>query len=141
MRHEKARPRQSDGRFDYTSERQGEIHAIGYCSAAPALESFERLGIHASEEYKRQLAENAEKFHTDGHETAEEACECYWQYLLDFRLQFHEQIEELHRCKVCSEWTGKSVSVDSRHWDLCDKHCNRDEVEKLMSPIGEAWVS
>lgn len=142
MRHEKARQRQTDGRWDYTSCRDNEIHAIGYCTAAPTLESFEKLGIHVADDFKQKLAAFENKFHTGGHETNEGACACYREYLLDFRLQLHaETIEERHKCAACGEWTGRSASVDSRYWWLCDEHCNREEVAKLMPAVGESWVS
>lgn len=142
MRHEAARQRQSDGRWDYTSDRNGETHAIGYCSAAPTLESFEKLGIYVSDDYKQKLAEFAHKFHTDGHATHTAACACYREYLLDFRLQLHAEIlEERHKCAVCGEWTGRSASIELCYWWLCEQHCNRDEVAKLFPAVGESWKS
>ena len=144
MNYYKARQRQSDGKWDYTCGHDGggmyPVYPIGYCTALPNITDASIYPF--SPEEIQLFQENVSKFHTSGHNTPEEACECYKQYCLDFHSRFG--IEDNHvqkKCKVCGEWTTLYALVDSSVFQLCEKHNNRDEVEKLFKTPGEIWSS
>jgi hypothetical protein len=141
-----------DGKWDYTCSNDGDIWPVGYCntgilSKGPETEpegSFYRM----SEIEWKSICDNKEKYHDHGHKTAEEACKCYKNYLLDNALRFHRPTEEQkqkmdtqHKCKICSDWTQNMAELDLQHWYLCEKHLNRETVEKLFGNIGESWSS
>lgn len=80
-----------------------------------------------------------------GHDTAEEARECYKSYMLDKHLHLDRKISDdiLMKCKVkgCEEFTSGFASVGGYSmFILCDKHRTREEVERLYS-VGESWES
>lgn len=82
------------------------------------------------------------KYHTNGHATLEEACECYKSYQLDHSLRMDQVTSStMHKCQVCGTWTQAIATVGPwLHFYLCDDHRNREEVAKLFS-IGESWGS
>jgi hypothetical protein len=129
------RKRQSDDRWDYTNRNANWIYPIGYCSNYTPLDSGL---IKVSEQQAKDHTRFKDKYHTTGHATADEACECYKEYLLDRRFHVKEYSDTKHKCQVCGEWTQGYVQVGSyQTFDLCDKHANREEVSKLF----EVWTS
>lgn len=84
-------------------------------------------------------------FHTDGHATEEEACECYKNYMLDTQLSLMDKepanATQQFKCKACGAWTACRAMVGPYQvFDLCPQHQTREEVEKLFS-VGESWQS
>jgi hypothetical protein len=148
MNHYKARQREIDQRWDYTSgnPREG-IHPVGYCHRYRPF-SVERCAWMTAEMCEQENAKEAPfvaKYHTDGHATEEEACECYRTYLLDQRLRLWDpppDPDTLNKCVVCGVYTAGMAELQMQHWWLCDEHRNRVEIEKLV-PHGksEAWSS
>jgi hypothetical protein len=138
MNHLKARKRESDGRWDYTSARDGFAGAIGYCHAFIGLEGQP----YASDEEAARHRESAGKYHTDGHATEEEARECYKGYLLDHARYDGRDPNAQHRCKECGEFTQGFAEVPFAYVlvVLCDEHRNRETFAKHVS-VGEAWQS
>lgn len=140
MKHYQPRQRLSDGRWDYCCEDM----PTGYCCPffdwreTPALAHMD-----FSDEDPKVVAmiANRDKHHTNGHETSEEACECYRQYLLDHRV--HElTADEARACEECGEWTDHLVEiVNFQIMHLCEKHSSREFVEKFARRVGESWVS
>ena len=138
MQHLKARQRQHDKRWDYTSEWQNIIHPIGYCHAWKDPDAW---NLPMSEDQKQEYRQFSDKYHTDGHETAVEACECYKQYLLDHTVRHSDDMDTLLKCKICHDWTHHRVHVDRfMSFILCKKHANRETLEKLVK-VGESWES
>lgn len=140
MNHYKALQREKDKRWDMTMNGR---QAVGYCHAHRAIP--EDAGWLPAERI-RQLNENeaqfAAKYHSDGHATEEEAYACYLEYLLDHQVRFGlTDSGSQHKCKVCGEWTQKWVDAVYEVIHLCDQHNNRDEVAKLIGPLGEMWSS
>lgn len=141
MRYYSARQRESDLRWDYTCGR----NPVGYCSC---YREFTDVDDWLSESVRNtenaKMIKNKHKYHTDGHATEEEACECYKQYLLDNSLRLTPKLEnpsQLNKCKVCGEFcSGYAVVGECEFITLCEKHCNRDEVEKICT-VGEMWIS
>ncbi len=147
MNHYKARQRENDQRWDYTfaNVRAGTC-PVGYCRAWKPLEPG-AVGMlpGQAEQYNAQMAPFVHKFHANGHATAEEACDCYREYLLDHRLQLRDPPPNpptLSKCVVCGVYTAGVAELGMDRWALCDEHRNRVEVEKLV-PKGEleSWSS
>lgn len=135
MNYLSAKQRQRDGRWDYTINNA----PVGYCREWHDWdETSKRLSAAA---YEKALSFK-DKHHDHGHETAEQACECYKDYLLDQRLSLdHKDSGSQRRCEVCGEWTQMHAMVGAyRIFHLCDAHRNRDEVGKLLV-VGESWES
>lgn len=150
MNYYAARQRADTLRWDYTRRNDNHIHAIGYCRGweEPDEEALvAQFGEHTGKMIS-QAREDArpykDRYHTGGHETKEEACECYKRYLLDqrVRLDAGETKDTQHRCEVdgCEAWTQKQASVDHRTFLLCDDHRNMETLEKLFN-VGEMWSS
>ena len=143
MNYYKARQRK-DGRWDYTCMNDGHIWPIGYCSkyVDPMDYNFPGHEVFQTEHHLAKARANKDKHHEDGHATADEACDCYRRYLLDEKIRLgghHENTQ--HKCVVCGEWTEMYADVNYQFWDLCEKHNNRQEVEKLFESVGECWSS
>lgn len=147
MNHYKAAQRLSDNRWEYVCFNDGRAYKTGYCAGWREVTDAEEAqipGLRADVEKRRP---NQDKYHTHGHDTAEEACECYRQYLLDNTLRLRpapETPKTLHRCECpeCAEYTAGQASVgDMNIWNLCDGHRTREVVEQLMPAVGECWSS
>lgn len=139
MRHYAPNQRQNDGKWDYTCSRDGITHPVGYCSP---YREFDTNLIHVSESQIQEYAATKDKHHSHGHDTEEEACECYRQYNLDHRLRLNRTWQgEKHECVVCKEWTQGYAEIDMKTWDLCEQHNNRAEVEKLYQAPSWSWES
>lgn len=137
MNYYKARQRQTDGRWDYTVGNDGHVRPVGYCG-----KFSDKYPFHVSEEYLNEIRATAHKHHTDGHATAEEACECYRQYLLDHHLRLKGDWKDTqHQCEACGAWTSLYAEIDMRYYNLCEQHNNLEEVEKRFEAPGEIWSS
>ena len=142
MNHLCAKQRLHDGRWDYT--RNG--FPTGYCHKYKRL--FESGGVLPPEVAQREnerMEPFVSKFHDDGHETAEEARECYKQYLLDTRLHLvteePENASQQHRCQICQKFTGCHASAGPyRLFTLCPEHQTREHVASLLE-VYESWES
>lgn len=113
--------RVSDGRFDYTTCTGGiAAYAIGYC-AGPG----------------HQDGGDAAKYHSDGHATGDEACDCYRGFLLDARLVFRDDPSHQERCAICGDWThGRALFHGDdfeRPVPLCTAHQTRESMEKALA--------
>lgn len=135
-----ARQRESGKRWDYTCKNDSRIWPVGYCAGWREPKP-EHWGSQAEiDRWLERTAPHRHKFHEDGHETDEQACECYKQYLLDFELHLDEENLNMQRkCAVCGAWTSKFARVSMRIWDLCDEHRTREHVEVLHGPVGMSW--
>lgn len=138
MQHYKALQR-ADGKWDYTVTWKDRSLPVGYCAG------WTDWGIDIA---KMHPAANAlavslkAKYHVHGHETAEDACACYKQYLLDQSLTLGIESDFAQfKCQVCGEWTMLRASVGRwYHFELCPKHNNRESIETLFT-IDESWES
>ncbi len=131
-----------DGRFDFTSELDGYIRPVGYCAGYETIAVDESIitpqeWIDKNEKYK-------DNFHTHGHNTEEEAAECYRKYQLDFSLVLNNPPSSNYRkCKVCEKLTNNVARLGMKHWYLCEEHNTREEIEKLYNISGKVlmWAS
>jgi hypothetical protein len=140
MRYLGARQRKSDNKWDYTTMYDKQVYPIGYCHEWTPY-GYPLFQSGRAEMLNRQEAPFIENYHTDGHGSKEEACECYKKYLLDHSFRISTDSSTKQKCQVCNEWTQTRLEIGSyRQWVLCEKHANREEVEKLFS-VGESWES
>lgn len=113
MNYQKARQQEVTGKWHYTNKNDGRIYPIGDCAGH------------------------------EGHNTAEEAQECYKRYLLDNNLILdHKWSEPFPKCKVCGEITSGMafISEAEQYIALCDTHRTKEEVEKIFH-VGESLWS
>lgn len=131
MNYYAARQREKTKKWDYTCRNDGQIWPVGYCAGR-------LVDVMKVPEDKR------EPYHEDGHETAEEAQECYKRYVLDNDLRLDSKMSgQQRRCEAdgCEEWTqGLATIRGGQMFVLCDEHRNRETVEGMFS-VGEIWSS
>lgn len=76
-----------------------------------------------------------------GHDTEEEACNHYKEYLLDNRVRYSKDVQSQRKCEICKEWTQGLAWVGGyQGFQLCEKHQNRESLEKLLE-VGISWES
>lgn len=98
-------------------------------------------GLGSRDAYLAKLEPFRDKYHTDGHETKEEAYVCYTEYLLDQRLRLDlTDSNQQEKCVVCEEWTQGRAEVDHRMFVLCDEHRTKEEITKLFK-CGDSFGS
>lgn len=142
MRQYEPKQRVSDKRWDYVCGNR----PVGYCTAYREFtEKDTVLTEQMREKENERIRANKEKYHTNGHATEIEARECYKQYLLDNRTRLCPKLQnpsQLNKCVVCGEFCSGFATVgECRYYTLCEKHCNREELEKLVTPPGLMWIS
>ena len=127
----------TDGKWDYTCNNR----PTGYCCEFKPFDEGFVKNYHVSEAEVEKHNRFAHKYHSHGHDTEQEACECYKEYQLDHKLRFSKSESEQRKCKVCGEWTQNFAEVDCRLITLCDKHNNREEVSKLYEASNWSMAS
>ncbi len=96
------------GKFHYTVMNDNRTHAVGYCAQG-----------------------------CKGHDTPDEACEHYKQYVLDTRTRYGGMYTDKRlRCEICGEWTQRFAEANMRIFTLCDTHCTRENVSNLYGSVG-----
>lgn len=113
--------RRTSGKWDYTCKNNDTIYPIGYCSGRDPDAGC--------------TDEAAQRYHSGGHETKEEAQACYKRYLLDNYLKLDGILtDELQPCKVCGEYTQRIAHITNEafHAYLCSAHLNRAAIEELF---------
>lgn len=134
------RQRKSDSRWDYTisSDEEGWAHPAGYCAGwREWTEKDVQLLFNGNAELAaKELAERLpfkQKYHKDGHATAEEATKCHREYELDQELHFFVDPRSQEHCQVCGEWTqGRARLGEFQYFILCNNHQKRSVVTELM---------
>lgn len=138
------RQRQTDRRWDYTCMNDHIVWPMGYCEGYKEwwIDLKERVGYEARPDEIEKYQTHKDKHHTDGHATAEEACQCYRRYLLDHKTRLGlKWSDSQHRCKVCGEWTQMYAEVDHTPFELCETHNTQEQLELLFETPGEIWSS
>ena len=134
--------KRTDGHWDYT--RNG--RATGYCREyQPIPEDGGGIGPELAKQENEKMSAVKDKFHCGGHETEDEACECYKQYLLDtqLRLQTDEptNARQQFKCRICGKWTACHAQVGAYQiYCLCPEHQTKEHVASLVE-VGESWES
>jgi hypothetical protein len=136
---------QIDGKWYYAEwdEENQEAHILGYCKGWE-----ETYGIlespHGREEIRNEYGHDflrvyisarnealpfKEHYHGEGHDTAEEARDCYRQFLLDQDYGVAYADHYLMPCKECGERTNEIVWVQGELLGyFCEKHQGPDSV-------------
>lgn len=138
MNYYEALQRKTDQRWDFTRN----AGATGYCAGWREWEPLKIYDDAHNEHWKREWQEkilpHKDKYHSDGHATAEEAAECYKQYLLDQRLSMNRKSSNsMRKCGICGEFTQFFAELDFQLWHLCEAHNNRESIEKLFEAPGK----
>jgi hypothetical protein len=141
MNYYQARQREKDHRWDYTKGNDDDIRPVGYCAGWREWKPFDLYDEAHNDQWKREWEEkllpHKDKYHSDGHATAEEAAECYKRYLLDHRLKLNlKDPNSAHKCEACGDLTQFLADLDSHYWILCERHNNRETVETLFESPG-----
>jgi hypothetical protein len=139
MNYLKARQRQTDKRWCYTNMNDGEVYAVGYCHAFHELDD----SLPVTEAEKEKHRANAHKYHTSGHATEDEACECYKRYLLDNRLRLNRTMNDCQKkCQICDTWTDHYATIGTtQFFILCPEHNTIEIVASLFAAPQEVWSS
>ena len=86
------------------------------------------------------LLPRAEKYHSCGHATAEEALACQRDYDLDLLVRLDCE-DELRRCVVCEGWTHRRIAAGNLGYTaLCPTHDTREIADRILKD-GEASVA
>lgn len=143
MRHYSAIQR-SDGKWDYTCGNR----ATGYCH--DYMPMVEQLAKYMSKQQLDNFEANKDKYHSCGHDSKQEACNCYKQYNLDHYLTFTDDkpksdvstyVYTQYKCEICGDWTNGHADVGYYvRFNLCASHRSREFVERLYS-VNESWES
>ncbi len=78
----------------------------------------------------------------NGHATSKEACDHYYQYLLDKMTRYDCRAEDaLKKCLICKQWTDRYILTDdgafSYQITLCDRHANTQGVMMAAKDLDE----
>lgn len=142
MNHSIALKRQSDGRWDYTTNGR----PTGYCHEyVPLKEDGAILPEEMARKHNEKMQPLIGNFHADGHATSEEACECYKKYMLDTALRLTPDepanASQQNHCQICGKFTACHAYVGAYGlFTLCPEHQTRDFVESVFS-VGESLES
>lgn len=119
-----AKKRKSDGLYDYVMTQDGKTYPVGYChewkELVPGVLSEE-----VCRDYNEEHGKLKHKYHSSGHQTEEEARNCYKEYLLDNSFQRLDQRDSQYKCQECGKFTQNLVlvGVDVKFmFHLCDIH-------------------
>lgn len=123
----------------YADDDCGGKFRVGYCSGWREFECPPDLDEETGEEMRREhdrARAFRNKFHDDGHATAQGASECFADYLLDLRLELdHADAEALQPCLECGAPTQTFAVIRiASFWDeyrLCPEHLSRPLVAKF----------
>lgn len=105
---------QPAGRYHYTCQnRRIGMYPVGYCAQG-----------------------------CEGHDTKEGAYAHQREYILDTARYDVTVSRQQRECEVCKTWTQRAAEAD--HMDihiLCDEHCNREGLAKVLPEVGYAVAS
>lgn len=147
------------GTYHYTRRNDSRVWPLGYCAGTPETtheEWDERMGANAPDTWdedeterpvhlkdaKRGLRVNreivemvGEKFHDHGHDTEEEAIECYTEYCLDVKLATYEdESTEWRRYHgVRSSNLSEPVEGNDVPPDVQGQECRHPDCETIVA--------
>lgn len=123
------------GKWHYTLSNSGGTRAVGYCSPWDLCPTCNGDVFYRQQECETCGRKGIVKSETPcpGHDTAAEAVDHYYEYLLDKEVQYNlTDPKTQERCKICAEWTQNYATARYAMYRLCEKHCNREHVDQLM---------
>lgn len=158
MKYYAARQREG-GRWDYTVEQDLGISKVGYCvgpfeSMWPDYtpEEFAKtplarlMQFSLYQDWRTERLPLAHKYHADGHDTKDQACECFREFLLDHSVDYNlaGHGNGLRPCEAldCQNTTRRAVLYNNfYHFWLCDEHRTRDVVATMAPEVGEMYTA
>ena len=142
MRHLTPAQRETSKRWDYIISHNGISYPIGYCGGWTHPDKLQKdLGeFPLPDGHRKQMLDHQKQYHTNGHETEQDACECYQDYLLDFHMSIHDIETQQFKCVICDVWTDRIVHVESHRFQLCPRHSTRETIKGLFR-VGKSWES
>ena len=148
-----------DGGWHYTrGTSSSSPYPIGYCCTNQRRiddmkrkwEELDEMTQHiylSKKHYDEQMAKHLQfldKYHWQGHETADDAIKCYHQYLVDQNKVVQKCETEQHKCQFpnCNHWTQFEVYFRgehyTRHWVCNDHQADLHLFELLWRPYERA---
>lgn len=124
MNHYSAKKRKSDSLYDYVLTEDGKTYPVGYCHEWKELTPGV-LSEEVCKDYNEDYGKFKHKYHTSGHKTEKEACNCYKEYLLDSSFQKLDQRDGQYKCQECGKFTQNLilVGIDTKFaFHLCEEH-------------------
>jgi len=139
-----------DGKWHYTCQNNNRVWPVGYCSPhaeCPVCHGEACFSTVFKEEYGGTPCVNCnntgfilKEDACQGHDTEEDACEHYKQYLLD-NIRYTKSSSSMHKCRICGEWTTGIADVSmSQYYTICEEHQNRESMATIVS-VGVSWES
>jgi hypothetical protein len=133
------RPRQrTDGRWEMTvsSDEERWCHPAGYCAGWPSDDLPTVVSPELCEQLRQRRLPFRDKYHDDGHGSANLARACHREYELDQCVRVRHDPETQHKCALCGAWTNTTVEVGNvvpRRVVLCSQHQGRDDIEAALA--------
>ena len=128
----------SSGRWVYAGKVGAAVVSIGYCSGWDGW-SDEHKQLALGPDYQSIFSayEDREKpflskYHSSGHDSLEDACICYKEYLLDHLVIEHSRSAVPEKCENCGEPVEKVIDIYGQLLVLCEKHNSREELSRRV---------
>ncbi len=127
---ERVKDGNSSGVWDYTNMRDKDIYPIGYCAGwhpwtdeqLARVWGDDAAGIKATRAEEELRKQHVAKYHSTGHKTAEEASECYRQYVIDNEVAV-SSYDPPAPCHKCGKDTARIVLIGGwPRYNLCEEH-------------------
>jgi hypothetical protein len=125
-------------RWDFTCTNSAGTFPMGYCAGWKEWTQVDADRIHMSLASLKKEEERAlpfkHKYHSDGHETSAEACDCWRDYQFDQERRAYVSEETQRKCAECGEWTSHVVVIGNElphNFFLCVKHQDDAAVKKI----------
>ncbi len=111
------------GTYHYCHQRNSRITAMGYCGGVPNTIP------------NKIIEEFGNKFHAHGHETKEEAVECYTEYCLDLGLTFYddEDTDYKKRHGISPHNLSEPIEDDDVPADIQGAECQHPDCETVVA--------
>mgnify|MGYP000956943696 CR=1 FL=1 len=128
------------GKWHYTNCNNGLIYSLGYCRKNKCCPCrFNEVDNIDSCVVCEGTGSIPSEHYCNGHDTAEEACAHYRDFLLDYANYDVRDEHCLEKCEICGTWTHQIVSIDYYIYHrLCEQHCNRDGLAQVAKQIHQS---
>ena len=133
------------GKFRYTCMNDSRVWAVGYCAPFIEAKTRDNGGVFVTQDSCDLHNSYKDKYHTEPHDTAIEACNCYREYLIDCTLVTYDERKlkgdtqkppyTVYTCAICGAPTRSYMAVGAygmELYHLCTKHLNVESLCTLM---------
>jgi hypothetical protein len=125
-------------RWDFTCSNSAGTFPMGYCAGWKDWTQEDADRINMPLERLKKLEEESlpfkHKYHSDGHATSAEACNCWRDYQFDQERRTYASEETQRKCAECGEWTNGVVVIGRElpyTFFLCPKHQDEATTKKV----------